>query len=91
MAIELDPETEALIRRDVQRGPYRDAADFVEHAVAMLHEQEEWISANRAEIRSRIEEGCASVERGEVISEERARQLMAERKRVWREQRSSKA
>jgi len=47
--IELKPETEALIRQDVQRGPYRNATEFVERAVEILRGQEEWLSAMRPE------------------------------------------
>ena len=73
MPIELKPETEALIRQDVQRGAYRDATEFVEHAVAMLHGQEEWLSAMRSEIASGIEAGYASARRGELIDEQQVR------------------
>ena len=83
MAIELKPKTEALIQQDVQRGPYRNAADLVEHAVAMLHEQEEWLAGNRSEIAARIEAGYASAQRGDLIDEEQVRVRMAERKRSW--------
>ena len=47
MPVELKPETEALIRQEVQRGAYRSASKFIEHAVALLHEQEEWLAENR--------------------------------------------
>ena len=81
--IELKPETEALIQQDVQRGPYPSAAGFVEHAVAMLHEQEEWLSGIRPEIAARIAAGYASAQRGDWIDEEQVRIRMAGRKRTW--------
>ena len=49
MTIYLKPEVEALIQQEVQRGPYESAEEFVERAVQMLHEQEEWLAHNRAE------------------------------------------
>jgi Arc/MetJ-type ribon-helix-helix transcriptional regulator len=83
MPIELKPETEALIQQDVRRGAYQNATDFVEHAVVMLHEQEEWLSGNRAEIAAAIEAGYASAQRGALIDEEQVRLNMAARKQKW--------
>lgn len=40
MEIRLRPEVEALIRQDVERGPYQTIDEFVERAVALLHQQE---------------------------------------------------
>jgi putative addiction module CopG family antidote len=44
MTIHLKPELEALIKQDVERGSYRSADEFVEQAVQMLHEQEQWFA-----------------------------------------------
>jgi hypothetical protein len=41
MTIHLKPELEALIRQDVQRGPYQSADKFVERAVQMLYDHEQ--------------------------------------------------
>ena len=38
MTVQLSPELEALVMKDVERGPYRSIDDFVEQAVTMLHE-----------------------------------------------------
>ncbi len=46
---------ERLIRQDVERGPYKTVNQFVERAVQMLHEQKEWLEANRTDIAARIE------------------------------------
>jgi len=83
MPIELKPETEALIRQDVQRGAYRNAAEFAEHAVAMLHGQEEWLSATRSEIAAATAAGYASARRGDLVDEQQVRTNMAARKRKW--------
>jgi Arc/MetJ-type ribon-helix-helix transcriptional regulator len=83
MPIELKPETEALIRQDVRRGAYRSDTEFLEHAVAMLHEQEEWLSTHRGEIASGIEAGYASAQRGDLTGEEEVRKRMAARKQEW--------
>lgn len=83
MTIHLKPELEQLIQRDVQRGPYRTVDEFVECAVQMLHEQEEWLSANRAEISAKIDEGYAAARRGELTDGDQVREQIAEKKRAW--------
>ena len=83
MHIEITPETQSLIEHDVQRGPYRSAGDFVEQAVAMLHEHEEWLSGNQPEISAKIEAGYASAQRGELTGGDDVRIRMGERKRAW--------
>jgi hypothetical protein len=50
----------------------------------MPHEQEEWFSANKAEISAKIEEGYAAAQRGELIDGDRVRTEMEEKKRAWR-------
>jgi predicted transcriptional regulator len=45
----------------------RSADEFVEGAIQMLHEQEDWLARNRAEIAEQIEHGFAQAERGELI------------------------
>ena len=87
MPIDVSPETEAVIQRDVQRGAYRSVSEFVERAVAMLHEQEEWLSSNRAEIAEKIEQGYASAQRGDLVDGEQLRDRMNVRKQEWLAQR----
>ena len=84
MTIRLKPELEALIQRDVERGPYQSADEFVEQAVQMLHEQEQWLADNHADIAARIEEGYASAERGDLLDPEQVRAQVNERKQAWR-------
>ena len=83
MTIEIKPELEALIERDVQRGLYESANQFVEQAVQLLHAQEEWLAENRAEIASKIEEGYAAAKAGELIGADQVRATMEEKKRAW--------
>jgi putative addiction module CopG family antidote len=82
MEIRLRPELEALIREDVQRGPYATVDEFVERAVAMLHEQETWLAENRTTIAAKIAEGYAAAQRGELIDAEQVRSRLDERKRA---------
>ena len=84
MTIRLKPELEALIQKDVERGPYQSADEFVEQAVQMLHEQEQWLADNRADIAAKIEEGYASAERGDLLDPEQVRAQIDQRKQAWR-------
>jgi antitoxin ParD1/3/4 len=86
MTIHLKPELEALIRQDVQRGSYQSADEFVEAAVQMLHEQEQWFADNRDDIAAKIEAGYASAERGDLSDPETVRARLNERKQTWRDQ-----
>jgi antitoxin ParD1/3/4 len=83
MTIHLNPELEQLIRKDLERGPYQTMDEFVERAVKMLHEQQEWLSADKADISAKIEEGYAAAQRGELIDGDRVRTEMEEKKRAW--------
>jgi len=85
MTIRLKPEIEALIERDVQRGPYRSADEFVEEAVRQLHDQEEWMAGHRAEIEASIEEGYAAAQRGELLSQDQLHAQLKQKKRAWRD------
>jgi putative addiction module CopG family antidote len=82
MEIRLRPELEELIKQDLQRGPYETVDEFVEQAVSMLHEQEAWLAANRSDIQTKIAEGYASAQRGELLSPEEARSRLVELKRA---------
>jgi putative addiction module CopG family antidote len=86
MTIHLKPELEALIQQDVQRGPYQTADEFVERAVQMLHDQEQWLADDREDIAAKVEAGYASAERGDLIDAEQVRTGMNQRKQIWREQ-----
>jgi putative addiction module CopG family antidote len=86
MTIRLKPELEALIQQDVERGPYQSVDEFVQQAVQMLHEQEQWLAENRTEIARMIEAGYASAERGDLLDADQVRSHLNERKQAWREQ-----
>jgi putative addiction module CopG family antidote len=80
--IRLKPELEELIKQDVQRGSYQTVAEFVEHAVSLLHEQESWLAENREEITAKIDEGYAAAQRGELIEADAIRSRLTELKRA---------
>jgi len=81
MEIRLRPELADLIKQDVERGFYASVDDYVEYAVTMLHEQEAWLAANRSEVASKIEEGYAAAQRGELLDPEEVRSKLAALKR----------
>jgi len=83
MKIELKPELEALIKQDVERGPYKSVDEFVEQAVSLLHEQEAWLAEQGSEIRAKIEEGYAATQRGELIDSSEVRSRLEAKKRTW--------
>lgn len=83
MKIELKPELEALIKKDVERRPYKSLDEFVEQAVSLLHEQEAWLAEQGSEIRAKIEEGYAAAPRGELADSSEIRSRMEAKKRTW--------
>jgi putative addiction module CopG family antidote len=86
MTIHLKPELEALIQRNVERGHYQSAVEFVERAVQMLHDQESWLANDREVIQEKIEHGLGQLERGEVLSPEESRAWLQEKKKAWLKQ-----
>jgi predicted transcriptional regulator len=54
--------------------------------VQLLHEQEQWLADNRADIAAKIEEGYASAERGELLDPDHVRAQVNDRKQAWREE-----
>jgi len=83
MEIRLRPDLEELIKQDVQRGPYHSVDEYVEHAVALLHQQETWLAENRSEINSKIAQGLAAAQRGELHDPEQVQSLLEQKKRDW--------
>lgn len=81
MEISIRPEVEAMIREAIQRGSYRSMDEFVERAVALLHEQETWLAEHREEIESRITAGYQSAQRGNLIGADEVRSRLSESKR----------
>ncbi len=78
MNIRLRPEIEELIKKDIQCGAYQSVAEFAEHAVSLLHEQEAWLAANREKIRTKFADGYAEAQRAELIDASVVRAEMEE-------------
>jgi putative addiction module CopG family antidote len=83
MDIRLKPEMEEMIRRDVERGAYSSVDEFVERAVALLHEEESWLAENGSEIRAKIEQSYASAQRGDLLDSDSVRREIDQRKKAW--------
>jgi putative addiction module CopG family antidote len=83
VTIHLPAELERLILEDVERGPYRTVDEFLEQAVRLLHEQEDWLATHRGAIAKLVEAGWASAARGELRDGMEVRSAMEEKKRAW--------
>jgi putative addiction module CopG family antidote len=88
MTIHLPHELEQLIQKDVERGPYDSVNEFIERAVQMLHDQEEWFAENRAAIAAKIDEGYAAAQRGELLTPDQVREHLEQKKLAWRSNRA---
>ena len=86
MTINLKPELEALIQKDVERGPYQSVDEFVERAVQMLHEEELLLANDRHVIHEKIERAFGQFERGEGLTPEDSRAKLQEKKADWLKQ-----
>jgi Arc/MetJ-type ribon-helix-helix transcriptional regulator len=71
MTIRLNPEQEHRIAEALRSGVYQSADDVIDHALEVLHEQDEWLAANRDAINAKIHQGIEELERGEGIPEDR--------------------
>ena len=85
MTIHLKPELEAFIRTEVDRGAYRSADEFVERAIQLLHDHEQWLAENQAEIAESIQQGYASAVNGSLLDSEQVRARMVDQKKAWRD------
>ncbi len=79
MTITLRPEHEQLIAEALRSGAYQSPSEVIERALEILHEQERWLAENR----TRIEEGYAAAQRGELIDSAQVRIEMQDKKRSW--------
>jgi Arc/MetJ-type ribon-helix-helix transcriptional regulator len=70
MTIELKPEQESRVAEALRSGAYSSPNDVIDRALEVLHEQDEWIAANRQAIDVKIRTGIAELERGEGIPED---------------------
>jgi Arc/MetJ-type ribon-helix-helix transcriptional regulator len=70
MTIQLKPEQEHRIAEALRSGAYSSSDDVIDRALEVLHEQDEWLTANRQANDTKIRTGIAELERGEGIPED---------------------
>ncbi len=68
--MQLSPEQENLVSEALRSRAYENANDVNDRALQTLHEQDEWLIANRAAIDERIRKGIDELDRGEGIAED---------------------
>ena len=91
MTIQLRPEYEALIQKDLARGAYRSIEEFVERAVQLLHDEEALLHESRDAIHEQIGLGLAQLDQGHGISDEVSRTQLQNKKAAWLEQQQRRA
>lgn len=88
MSIALQPEQEKFIQEQVARGRFKSANDVLVHALMLLEqkyrEDEAWIE----DVRQKVDEAKAQVERGEVLPLET---VMAQLQNKFRQAREDRA
>ena len=70
MTIHLNPDQEHRIAEALRSGAYSSTDDVIDRALEVLHEQDEWLAANRQAIDRKIRTGIAELERGGGIPED---------------------
>jgi antitoxin ParD1/3/4 len=76
MTLELKPEIEALIQKQIQSGAFSSAEEVVERALEFLSAEEDWLVDNRDQIAARIQEGWDEAQRGELTDGDSVRAEM---------------
>jgi len=69
MTIQLKPEQEHRITEALRSGAYHSPDDVIDRALDVLHEQDEWLTANRQANDAKIRTGLEELERSEGIPE----------------------
>jgi antitoxin ParD1/3/4 len=87
MTVELKPEIEAQIQKQIQSGAFSSVEEVIERALEFLNAQEDWLTDNRVEIAARIQEGWEEAQRGELTDGEDVRAEMQQFKEDWKKQR----
>src|SRR5437660_12901482 len=70
MTIQLKPEQEHRIAEALRSGAYSSSDDVIDRALEVLHEQDEWLLANREANDAKIRTGIEVLERGGGIPED---------------------
>ncbi|MBV9505017.1 MAG: type II toxin-antitoxin system ParD family antitoxin [Acidobacteriia bacterium] len=70
MAIQLNSEQEHRVAEALRSGAYSSSPDVIDRALEVLHENDEWLTANREANDAKIRTGIAELERGAGIPED---------------------
>ena len=70
MSLPLSPEQETRVAEALRSGQYDSPDQVIDRALEVLHEQDEWLLANREAIDAKIRRGIAELDRGEGIFED---------------------
>jgi Arc/MetJ-type ribon-helix-helix transcriptional regulator len=70
MTIELKPAQEHRVAEALRSGAYSSSDDVIDRALEVLHEQDEWLVANREANDAKIRTGIEELDRGEGIPED---------------------
>jgi Arc/MetJ-type ribon-helix-helix transcriptional regulator len=70
MTLQLSPRQEHRVTAALRSGGYQSPDDVIDRALEVLHEQDEWLTANRQAINTKIHRGLLELERGEGIPED---------------------
>ena len=76
MNVSLTPELEKLVQAKVRTGRYNSASEVVREALRLLEQQDSLRAIHLKELRSRIDEGLASLDRGRGADGEKFMQAM---------------
>ena len=81
MNVTLTPDQEKIVTEQIKTGHYQSAADVISQSLGMLRDQEEFIRANRTELRDQIAVGLDQIRRGEVVDGKQAIESLRDRLR----------
>ena len=87
MTVELKPEIEALIQKQLQTGAFSSAEEVIERALEFLSADEDWLADKPDEIAAQIQEGWDEAQRGELTDADDVRAEMQQFKEDWKKQR----
>jgi Arc/MetJ-type ribon-helix-helix transcriptional regulator len=70
MTIQLKADQEDRIAEALRSGAYHSPDEVIDRALEVLHERDEWLTANRQAFEAKILRGIAELDRGEGIPED---------------------
>jgi antitoxin ParD1/3/4 len=71
MNVSLTPELESVVQSRVQSGRYNSASEVVREALRLLEQHDALRTVHLRELRSRMDQGLASLSRGEGVDGEK--------------------